>query len=167
MTPAQHATARGFILLISILLVPISHAAGSAAAGAAITAAIADPDRPAADRERDETRKPREMLELARVHPGESIAELMPGGGYFTRLFSKVVGSSGHVYALVPAPAANAPPDVPDFAARGGMIGLIKQDERIRFEINLSAVRHAQLRLSSKLLRLGVIIRPPAREEPH
>lgn len=117
MTPAQHATARGFILLVSILLVPISHAAGSAAAGAAIAAAIADPDRPAADRERDETRKPREMLELARVHPGESIAELMPGSGYFTRLFSKVAGSGGHVYALVPAPPRDAPANAPDRAA--------------------------------------------------
>jgi predicted methyltransferase len=42
----------------------------------------------------------------------------MPGGGYFTRLFSKTVGAGGHVYALVPAPSANAPPDMPDFAAR-------------------------------------------------
>jgi len=28
------------------------------------------------------------------------------------------VGGSGHVYALVPAPAADAPADMPDFAAR-------------------------------------------------
>jgi len=43
---------------------------------------------------------------------------LLPGGGYFTRIFSKIVGASGHVYALVPAPSPNAPPDAPDFAAR-------------------------------------------------
>ena len=46
------------------------------------------------------------------------VAELLPGGGYFTRIFSKAVGSSGHVYALVPAPLADAPADTPDFAAR-------------------------------------------------
>ena len=63
-------------------------------------------------------RKPAETLEFTGVKPGDQIAELLPGGGYFTRLFSKVVGSSGHVYALVPAPPPDAPADTPDFAAR-------------------------------------------------
>jgi predicted methyltransferase len=112
------------ILLVPLWVVPAAHAAGgsASAAGAAIAAAIADPARPAADRERDPERKPREMLELAHVKPGERIAELMPGGGYFTRLFSKAVGPSGHVYALVPAPAPDAPADAPDFAARAKAI---------------------------------------------
>jgi predicted methyltransferase len=115
---ATNGTAWSTILLASLLAVPISHAASSAASAAAISAAIADPGRPADDRERDSVRKPREMLELAHVKPGQSIAELMPGGGYFTRLFSKVVGASGHIYALVPAPAPNAPANAPDFAAK-------------------------------------------------
>lgn len=84
----------------------------------AIAAAIADPARPDADKQRDANRKPAECLTFAGVKRGDQIAELMPGGGYFTRLFSKVVGPSGHVYALVPAPSANASPDMPDFAAR-------------------------------------------------
>jgi predicted methyltransferase len=42
----------------------------------------------------------------------------MPGGGYYTRIISKAVGSTGHVYALVPAPRPDAPADAPDFAAR-------------------------------------------------
>ena len=46
------------------------------------------------------------------------VAELLPGAGYFTRLFSKAVGPRGRVYALVPAPSPNAPADAPDFAAR-------------------------------------------------
>jgi predicted methyltransferase len=29
--------------------------------------------------------------------------DMIPGGGYFTRLFAKVVGPSGHVYAFQPA----------------------------------------------------------------
>jgi hypothetical protein len=34
--------------------------------------------------------------------PGAKIADLIPGGGYFTRIFSKAVGPKGHVYAYVP-----------------------------------------------------------------
>jgi len=83
-----------------------------------VAAAVADPNRPDADRERDVNRKPAETLAFAGVRPGDQIAELLPGGGYFTRLFSKVVGSAGHVYALVPAPSPNAPAGTPDFAAR-------------------------------------------------
>ncbi len=83
-----------------------------------IAAAIADPNRPAADTERDANRKPAETVEFTGVRPGDKIAELLPGGGYFTRILSKVVGSAGHVYALVPAPLPNAPAGTPDFAAR-------------------------------------------------
>jgi len=84
----------------------------------AIAAAVADASRPAADKQRDANRKPQETLAFTGLKPGDQVAELLPGGGYFTRIFSKVVGSAGHVYALVPAPAADAPPDTPDFAAR-------------------------------------------------
>jgi len=83
-----------------------------------LAAAVADPARPAADLEHDVNRKPAETLEFAGVEPGYKIAELLPGGGYFTRIISKVVGSTGHVYALVPAPRTDAPAGTPDFAAR-------------------------------------------------
>ena len=83
-----------------------------------LAAAVADPARPAADVARDANRKPAETLAFAGVEPGVKVAELLPGGGYFTRIISKAVGSSGHVYALVPAPRPDAPADAPDFAAR-------------------------------------------------
>jgi predicted methyltransferase len=83
-----------------------------------ISAAVADANRPDADKQRDANRKPAETLAFTGVKPGEQVAELLPGGGYYTRIFSKAVGGSGHVYALVPAPLPNAPADVPDFAAR-------------------------------------------------
>jgi predicted methyltransferase len=92
--------------------------APAAAAPDFIAAAVADSNRPAADTERDANRKPAETLEFAGVKPGNQIAELLPGGGYFTRLFSKAVGAAGHVYALVPAPPPDAPAGAPDFAAR-------------------------------------------------
>jgi predicted methyltransferase len=83
-----------------------------------ISAAIADSNRPAADKARDANRKPAETLEFSEVKPGEQIGELLPGDGYFTRLFSKIVGPKGHVFAMVPQRPANAPAGMPDFGAK-------------------------------------------------
>lgn len=94
--------------------------AGAAPASSpAVAAAIADPGRPAADVARDADRKPAAMLAFAEVKPGEVVAELLPGGGYFTRLFSKAVGPDGRIYALVTEAQAKAekPPAVNAIAA--------------------------------------------------
>nr|MBA3811502.1 class I SAM-dependent methyltransferase [Caulobacteraceae bacterium] len=71
-------------------------------APAPIAAAVADKGRPAADVARDAARKPAEMLAFAGVKSGDVVLELLPGGGYFTRILSKAVGPRGHVYAAVP-----------------------------------------------------------------
>ncbi|HEY3779255.1 MAG TPA: class I SAM-dependent methyltransferase [Rhizomicrobium sp.] len=68
-----------------------------------IAAAVADPARPQADRARDAARKPGECLAFAGVKPGDRVADLIPGGGYFTRLFSVAVGPKGYVYAYLPS----------------------------------------------------------------
>lgn len=75
----------------------------------AIAAAVADTARPEADRARDAARKPAEIVAFAGVKPGDKVAEFLPGGGYYTRILSKAVGSQGHVYALVPAGFAQRP----------------------------------------------------------
>ena len=79
-----------------------------------IAAAVADTARPQADTDRDAARKPAEMLAFAGIKPGEQIIELLPGGGYFTRLLSVTVGPKGHIYALgfpprPPRPGSSAP----------------------------------------------------------
>jgi len=48
--------------------------------------------------------------------------------------------------------------DIPDFAARGGILGLKIVDNRIRFEANPVAARRAGLRLSAQLLRLADVV---------
>lgn len=93
-------------------------AQGAPAIPAYITAAVADKARPAADTERDADRKPAATLAFAGVMPGEQVAELIPGGGYFTRLLSAVVGPKGKVYALANQKRPEAPADAPDPAAR-------------------------------------------------
>jgi len=67
-----------------------------------IAAAVANPNRPAADVARDAARKPAEVLAFANVTSGEQVLELIPGGGYFTRLISGAVGPSGHDTEAVP-----------------------------------------------------------------
>ena len=111
---------RSTLLAASFLLAATVHAAAQTppSVPAFMAAALADPSRPAADVEHDANRKPAQTLLFAGIAPGMKVAELLPGGGYYTRILSKAVGSTGHVYALVPAPRPDAPADAPDFAAR-------------------------------------------------
>ena len=67
-----------------------------------IAAALADPGRPAADVERDAARRAAEILAFTGVEPGDHVADLVIGGGYFTRLFSVAVGPDGRVTAWQP-----------------------------------------------------------------
>jgi predicted methyltransferase len=68
-------------------------------------AILADPIRPEADRVRDADRRPAELVAFAGVGPGDRIAELAPGGGYFTRILSGAVGPDGRVYAMAARPS--------------------------------------------------------------
>jgi predicted methyltransferase len=100
--PLRHAVGATLIALLAVT------AATSVAwaASPAITAAIADAGRPAKDVAQDASRKPAELIEFARVKPGDTVMDIWPGGGYWTRIFSKVVGPTGKVYAYVPAEIA-------------------------------------------------------------
>jgi predicted methyltransferase len=86
-----------------ILALVLALAAGAAAAqspGDAIKAAVADRGRPDADKARDLKRKPAETLAFAGVAPGQRVAELLPGDGYFTRMISRTVGPKGKVITI-------------------------------------------------------------------
>jgi predicted methyltransferase len=100
-----------FALAASLALATSGLAAGAPAqnASSAISAAVADSLRPATDTARDVHRKPAEIVAFAGVKPGDKVAEMFPGGGYYTRILAKTVGPKGHVYALVPAGFANRP----------------------------------------------------------
>jgi len=96
-------------LLIGSLALDVVPVSAAAMIPKPIADAVADPARPAADRARDVHRKPAACLAFAGVRPGMSVAELFPGSGYFTRLFSRVVGPKGHVYEFVPPPKEGKP----------------------------------------------------------
>lgn len=74
--------------------------APEAASALTFAAALADPRRPEADRARDEARHPAEIMAFAGITPGQRIADVGPGGGYYTRLFAVAVGEGGRVYGI-------------------------------------------------------------------
>jgi predicted methyltransferase len=110
-----------FAVALTLATSGLAVSAASSKPSPAIAAAVADSARPAADTARDAARKPAEIVAFAGVKPGDKVAELMPGGGYFTRILAKTVGPKGHVYALVPSGFANRP------GALDGLNALAKQ----------------------------------------
>jgi len=98
------------LLLVPTAAVLLAASAVMAAGPATFAAALAAPDRPAADTARDADRKPAEVMAFAGIRPGLKIAEIAPGGGYYTRLLSAAVGPAGYVYTFAtrPSPAVVA-----------------------------------------------------------
>ncbi len=86
--------------ILALLLLSLASVTVHAATPAAITQALADPSRPRADLAADAIRMPAETLAFTGVKPGMKVGEFYPGGGYFTRLLSDVVGPKGHVYGI-------------------------------------------------------------------
>lgn len=88
-------------LLAPVLLV----AAAAPAVSPAIRAALADPAR--ADQAGDDARRQAgAVLAFAGVKPGDTVVDFFPGQGYWTRIFTGVVGPRGRVVAMWPAAAA-------------------------------------------------------------
>jgi len=86
-------------IFIGLLLAGLAGAA-TANAPPYVARAVADPGRPKADVATDASRDPADTLAFAGVKPGMVVGELFPGGGYYSRMLSDVVGPSGKVYGL-------------------------------------------------------------------
>jgi predicted methyltransferase len=139
--------------LPTLAIVALSMCAASAYAGlslkkvpAYLTAAVADPARPEADRARDADRKPAETMHFAGIHPGQVIVELAPGGGYYTRLLSAAVGPKGKVYAVISPPKPDAPPNAP---VPGAAVRAIAADAHYA-NVTVTVGRVAELNMPDK-----------------
>ena len=86
--------------ILLALAVACTASAAQAAAPDNVTKALADPSRTAEERSLDPLRKPADVLAFSGVKPGQKVAEYLPGGGYYTKPLSALVGPSGKVYAL-------------------------------------------------------------------
>lgn len=91
-----------------------------------VAKAVADPGR-AEDRKIDDRRKVAELVTFSEAKPGDKVLELIPGGGYFTRVFSKVVGPEGRVYAVWPNEYEGGPTKIRAIAAEYGNIDVLTQ----------------------------------------
>src|SRR5690349_4322341 len=69
---------------------------------AALDQALADPARKDQREAADARRKPGPLIALAGIKPGDKVLDLIPGSGYWTRIFSRLVGPDGKVYAVWP-----------------------------------------------------------------
>lgn len=76
-----------------------------------VTAAVEDAGRTAEHRENDAVRLPAEVIAISGMAPGDVVVDYRPGGGYYTRIFSKVVGPEGKVYATESAERSEGRPD--------------------------------------------------------
>lgn len=90
------------LILAAAAATVLGASAAQAAVPANVAAALADKSRPADEVARDAARKPVELLALSGVKPGDKVADLIMGGGYFTRILSVVVGPNGEVAAYQP-----------------------------------------------------------------
>ena len=89
---------RRLLLASCIAMTTLSGCAGVGInESAGIERVLANPARSAADRERDARDKPAEVLALAKFRRGDTVADILAGGGYYSEILSGIVGPQGKV----------------------------------------------------------------------
>ena len=68
-----------------------------------VEAALAAESRPQADRDRDRNRRPLETLRFFGLKDNMRVLELIPGGGWYTRLLAPVLAENGKLYVALGA----------------------------------------------------------------
>lgn len=69
--------------------------------GEKIEAAMKSDIRSAADKERDQDRLPRQTLEFLGLRDDMRVVELMPSGGWFTKILAPVLAEKGELYVAI------------------------------------------------------------------
>jgi len=92
------ARTNSWILILSFLLAGCLQAADNAANEAALRNAI--DARSAEEKARDGARHPYETLVFFQVAPGMTVAEALPGGGWYTNILANYLGGDGTLYGI-------------------------------------------------------------------
>ena len=85
------------VTLLALGFVALAPSAGMAQND--LNAILTSTARPQEDRDGDAARKPAEVLRFFGIERGDKVADLLTGGGYWTRILVPLVGAEGRVYA--------------------------------------------------------------------
>ena len=89
---------RSIVAALVVILMWSDGGIAAATGGASLESIVAS--RSDAERERDDSRHPKETIEFFGLEPGMRIAEVLPGGGWYTRILAPYIGSEGALYGI-------------------------------------------------------------------
>ncbi len=98
----RQALLRNTSFLFATCGLAVAGIAAVAPARPALARVVIDTSRPDSDKAQDAARKPAMMIRFAQIKPKQTVVELLPGDGYFTRVFSNAVGARGRIIAVEP-----------------------------------------------------------------
>jgi predicted methyltransferase len=87
------------LLAIALFALPVFAFAGNI--DAKVEAALAAESRPDGDVARDRNRKPLETLQFFGLEDDMTVIELIPGGGWYTRVLAPVLAENGKLYVAL------------------------------------------------------------------
>lgn len=90
---------------------------------------------------------------LKRLKPSEDLSQCLI-------LFIPKSVDANHVLKHAVSPGVLTVGESDDFLDAGGVIRLLIEDKKVRFEVNLNAAQRARLTISSQLLKLARTIKP-------
>lgn len=91
------------VLFTIVLLFAASYTLAANEIDSKVEAALAAESRPAADRARDRNRRPLATLNFFGLKDNMRVLELIPGGGWYTRVLAPVLADNGKLYLAVGA----------------------------------------------------------------
>lgn len=91
------------ILLAFVLLFVTVYSHAATEIDEKVKTALAEDSRPEADRERDRNRKPLQTLKFFGMQDDMRVLELLPGGGWYTRVLAPLLAENGKLYVALGA----------------------------------------------------------------
>lgn len=88
-----------FLAIVLLAMAGLAQAANEI--DAKVEAAMADEARPEGDRERDRNRRPLQTLNFFGMKDNMRVLELIPGGGWYTRILAPVLAENGKLYVAI------------------------------------------------------------------
>ena len=88
---------KSLVRLLAVLMMAAAPSYGFAQSD--VAAILSSQARPQAERDQDARRHPAEFIKFLGIKSGDRVADLLTGGGYWTRILLPLVGPSGKVYA--------------------------------------------------------------------